>query len=135
MIRAYYASRTLSRLMVYWKHVTVQQQRFFCNHQLVVADSDMKDVFSTIINASMKPVPPSLSSHLNQLSQSLLDGPTAAVQAWEEPLLVMRLMELEECGVEEVEEQARMCLALLGQAPPYPGNGLRILSIDGGGTR
>ena len=114
----------------------VSRGRPFCSQQLILHQPDIKNVFSSIINASTKSVHLSLSSHLNKLSQELLeDHPAATLLAWEEPLLVVRLRELELCGHEKLEGQARLCLALLGQPPSYSGSGLRILSIDGGGTR
>ncbi len=64
-----------------------------------------------------------------------MNYPASATEAWEEPLLVVRLIELEKCGHNEVESLARVCLSLLGKPPAYAGRGLRILSIDGGGTR
>ena len=73
---------------------------------------------------------------LHRLSALLLhESPHAAKQVWDERGAVSKLLRLQECGVKEVEEQARICLSLLGHAPPYSGRGLRILSIDGGGTR
>ena len=35
----------------------------------------------------------------------------------------------------EVRRKARLVLAIAGHPPPYPKQGLRILAIDGGGTR
>ena len=75
--------------------------------------------------------------HLDQLRQFVLKlqrEPECAHWAWKNRVVPI-LVELEGCGQEEVEAQARMALALLGYAPPYAGKGLRILSIDGGGTR
>ena len=74
---------------------------------------------------------------LDQLRQFVLKlhrEPECAQQAWKSRVVPL-LVELEGCGQDEVEAQARMALALLGCAPPYAGKGLRILSIDGGGTR
>jgi len=114
----------------------LQQGGLFYSQQLVIQQPEIKTVFSFIVNASTKSVRLSLSDHLNKLSQKLLeDHPAAALQALEEPLLVVRLREFEQCGHEGLERPARLCLALLGQPPPYSGGGLRILSIDGGGTR
>jgi len=65
----------------------------------------------------------------------LRKSPGTASQVWETGGIIPRLVELQDCGLLEAEEQARLCLSLLGYAPPYSGRGLRILSIDGGGTR
>ena len=35
----------------------------------------------------------------------------------------------------EIQQQKNKALSLLGYVPPYKGHGLRILAIDGGGTR
>ena len=45
------------------------------------------------------------------------------------------LIKLKETGPREIQQQSNMVLSLLGCPPPYKGRGLRILSIDGGGTR
>lgn len=72
---------------------------------------------------------------LHQLTKLLQESPTAAECVWEVGGVVPKLVELQDCEITEVEEQARVCLSLLGYIPPYSGRGLRILSIDGGGTR
>ena len=53
---------------------------------------------------------------------------------WEEGG-VQLLMKLATVGSREVQRKARLALALVGHAPPYAKQGLRILTIDGGGTR
>lgn len=96
----------------------------------------IKDLLFSIVNVPTKAISVSHADLLHQLTSFLLgSSQSAATQTWEEPSLVFKLVELQKCGQEEVEEQARLCLALLGYAPPYAGRGLRILSIDGGGTR
>ena len=72
---------------------------------------------------------------LYRLSEALRESVETAEQVWERRGVVAKLVELQACGRAGVEEQARVCLSLLGYAPPYLGRGLRILSIDGGGTR
>ena len=75
--------------------------------------------------------------HLDLLRQFVVllhNEPETAIEAWRSGVVPI-LVELETCGQSEVEAQARMALSLLGHAPPYAGRGLRILSIDGGGTR
>ena len=75
--------------------------------------------------------------HLEQLHQlvvALHRNPVLAGEAWKAGL-VPKLIEFSRCGVSDFERQARMALSLVGYAPPYSGRGLRILSVDGGGTR
>ena len=71
---------------------------------------------------------------LGQLVLSLHRCPSLAGKVWRVGL-VPKLIEFSRCGVSECEKQARMALSLIGYAPPYSGRGLRILSVDGGGTR
>ena len=75
--------------------------------------------------------------HLERLSRlviSLHRNPSLAGEVWKVGL-VPKLIEFSRCSVPEFERQARMALSLVGYAPPYSGRGLRILSVDGGGTR
>jgi hypothetical protein len=72
---------------------------------------------------------------INVLAKLLRESPGVAGKVWDFRGVVPKLAELQECGIVEVEEQARVCLSLLGYVPLYAGRGLRILSIDGGGTR
>ena len=53
---------------------------------------------------------------------------------WEEGG-VQLLVKLSTVGSREVQRKARLALALVGHAPPYARQGLRILTVDGGGTR
>ena len=53
---------------------------------------------------------------------------------WEEGGVHL-LTKLAAVGGREVQRKARLALALVGHAPPYEKQGLRILTIDGGGTR
>ena len=73
-------------------------------------------------------------SKLRQLSLLLLSEPQAASEVWKVGA-VPRIVELSQCGREQVEQQARVALSLLGQPPQYSGRGLSILAVDGGGTR
>ena len=104
--------------------------------EVSTTNTRLKDLLSSIVNAPTKAADISLAHHLHELSVLLLDtSQDLTAQACQESVLLFKLGELQESGMEEVEEQARLCLALLGHAPPYSGRGLRILSIDGGGTR
>ena len=75
--------------------------------------------------------------HLDQLHRlvvSLHRNPSLSKDVWRVGL-VPKLIEFSRCGEKEFERQARMALSLVGHAPFYSGRGLRILSVDGGGTR
>ena len=75
--------------------------------------------------------------HLDQLRQLVVllhKHPEMSSEVWKSGL-VSTLVVLKDCGLVEVEQQARLALSLLGYAPPYAGRGIRILSLDGGGTR
>ena len=75
--------------------------------------------------------------HLDQLHRlviSLHRNPSLSRDVWRVGL-VPKLIEFSRCGEAEFERQARMALTLVGHAPLYSGRGLRILSVDGGGTR
>ena len=71
---------------------------------------------------------------LHQLVVLLQKHPEVAADIWKAKI-VPTLIELKDCGQLEVEHQARLALALLGYAPPCSSRGIRILSVDGGGTR
>ena len=73
-------------------------------------------------------------SKLRQLVLLLLKRPQARSEVWRAGGIPV-IIELSQCGKDSVEQQARMALSLLGHPPPYPGRGLRILAIDGGGSR
>lgn len=100
--------------------------------QLPVFDFTLRDFFTPGQRKSRLNL-----HHLEQLRQlvvSLHRNPSLAQEAWKVGL-VPKLIEFSECGMTEFEQQARMALSLLGHAPPYSGRGIRILSVDGGGTR
>ena len=72
---------------------------------------------------------------MRQLVSLIHDHPDIAGEAWQTSL-VPWLQEVERLSChEEVVQQAKTALALLGHVPDYQGRGLRILSIDGGGVR
>ena len=74
-------------------------------------------------------------SKLHQLVRLLLNQPQARSELWGTAGCVPVLIGLSRCGRDSIERQVRAALSLLGHAPPYTGRGLRILTIDGGGTR
>ena len=75
--------------------------------------------------------------HLDKLHQVVLllqRHPEVSADVWRAGIVPL-LMESKDCGQLEVEHQARLALTLLGYTPPCSGRGIRILSVDGGGTR
>lgn len=75
--------------------------------------------------------------HLDKLHQVVLllqRHPEVSADVWRAGIIPL-LMESKDCGQLEVEHQARLALTLLGYTPPCSGRGIRILSVDGGGTR
>ena len=74
-------------------------------------------------------------AQLKQLVQLLLQQPTALKDVKLVVLKSALLRLVRHSHIPEVREQGRMALALLGHAPAYRGRGLRILTIDGGGSR
>lgn len=80
-------------------------------------------------------------TNLNQLEtlrQLVLRLETQSEEAALETLrsgIVPSLLRLKGMATLEVRKQANMALSLLGYAPPYQGKGLKVLAIDGGGTR
>uniref|UniRef100_A0A8C4R786 Patatin-like phospholipase domain containing 8 n=1 Tax=Eptatretus burgeri TaxID=7764 RepID=A0A8C4R786_EPTBU len=73
-------------------------------------------------------------SHLNDLILHLIQYPHAHTLAVEEMVIPFLLRTRQESNV-ELAGAAREALALVGYAGPVRGEGVRVLSIDGGGTR
>ena len=71
---------------------------------------------------------------LQRLVCLLKENPDVSSLVWQDGLIPV-LVELLESDQKEVEQLARLILSLVGYAPPHRGHGLRILSLDGGGTR
>ena len=72
---------------------------------------------------------------LRQLVVHLRRHPEVRKELFQSSRVVSSLIKLKETGPREIQQQSNMVLSLLGCPPPYKGRGLRILSIDGGGTR
>ncbi len=108
------------------------------NHNFLSTSPDPSSSITLLCN-ELKTFPSGSKNlrHLDQLGKfvvQLQKDPECAREVWDNGV-VPTLVELSNCGQMEMEAQARMALSLLGYAPPYAGRGLRILSIDGGGTR
>ena len=66
--------------------------------------------------------------------QLLKDDPDACSKVWDSGR-VAELLKHRDINPMEIQQEKNKALALLGFAPPYKGRGLRILALDGGGTR
>ena len=72
---------------------------------------------------------------LEEFNEHVLKYPTAArSQAFRDKALPSLLL-IRQKGNNEVKREARKSLALLGWVDPVKSQGIRILSIDGGGSR
>ena len=96
---------------------------------------DTSDLLAPIAKMSPKTMDIADFDILEQLTSCLHERPEDSQLVWAETGVVPSLVVLQGCGVLEIEQEARLLLSLVGYAPPYAGRGLRILSIDGGGTR
>ena len=73
-------------------------------------------------------------SHVSRLSFLLKSHPELSKTVWElnaVPVLANLMLARDS----EVRRRARLTLALIGYTPRFKKRGLRILAIDGGGTR
>lgn len=79
--------------------------------------------------------PPSQVARLEELNTHIMNYPSSLCILVKERAIAHILRLREYCGNSTVASAARETLALLGYVDPPGGRGLRILSIDGGGTR
>ncbi|XP_041083175.1 calcium-independent phospholipase A2-gamma-like [Polyodon spathula] len=78
----------------------------------------------------------SMTARIEELNRHLTRYPECRAVAWQEKALVL-LLRQRRCHSDDQELQGaiREALALIGYADPVKGQGIRVLSIDGGGTR
>ncbi|CAB3409848.1 unnamed protein product [Caenorhabditis bovis] len=71
-----------------------------------------------------------------ELSEHIMCFPPTRIIAAQEPRLISELLHtvLNSCD-EQLKEETRQCLTLIGVHPPPKGRGVNLLTIDGGGTR
>lgn len=95
-------------------------------------DQRTRRLLRAVVAAS---TPASQLDRLNELNNHMLSCPRSQCILIKERALAHILRLREYCGNSAVVATARETLALLGYVDPPGGRGLRILSIDGGGTR
>ncbi|PIC33618.1 hypothetical protein B9Z55_013531 [Caenorhabditis nigoni] len=75
-------------------------------------------------------------TRVRDLSEHIMAFPPTRIVAAQEQRLVAELLEMVIYGTsDQLKEEARQCLTLIGVQPPPKGRGVNVLSIDGGGTR
>lgn len=79
--------------------------------------------------------PASQIARLEELNHHILENPSSLCILLKERAIAIVLRLRQYCGHSTVAAAARETLSLLGYVDPPRGRGLRILSIDGGGTR
>ena len=72
---------------------------------------------------------------LEEFNEHVLKYPTAARSQALRDNALSSLLIIRQKSNKEVQNEARKSLALLGWVDPVKGQGIRILSIDGGGSR
>ncbi|XP_028849283.1 calcium-independent phospholipase A2-gamma-like [Denticeps clupeoides] len=70
-----------------------------------------------------------------ELNKHLLSHPMCKTLVWERAVLTHLLKHLLEKDNAELQKAIRETMALIGYMEPVKGRGIRVLSIDGGGTR
>ncbi|KAG7472626.1 hypothetical protein MATL_G00110790 [Megalops atlanticus] len=80
--------------------------------------------------------PTSLAARIEALNEHLIQYPACKVVAWQEKAVLI-LLGQRRCyrDYQELQGAIREALALIGYVDSVKGRGIRILSIDGGGTR
>ncbi|XP_078424605.1 calcium-independent phospholipase A2-gamma [Cetorhinus maximus] len=73
-------------------------------------------------------------NRVEELTYHLLEFPESRVVAVKEKL-IPRLLHLRQANDETLRNAVRESLALIGYTDPIKGHGIRVLTIDGGGTR
>ncbi|EGT38601.1 hypothetical protein CAEBREN_15341 [Caenorhabditis brenneri] len=75
-------------------------------------------------------------TRVRDLSEHIMAFPPTRIVAAQEQRLIAELLEMVIYGTsDQLKEEARQCLTLIGVQPPPKGRGVNVLSIDGGGTR
>uniref|UniRef100_A0A0K0F2B5 Calcium-independent phospholipase A2-gamma (inferred by orthology to a human protein) n=1 Tax=Strongyloides venezuelensis TaxID=75913 RepID=A0A0K0F2B5_STRVS len=75
-------------------------------------------------------------SRIQELTSHIQEFRSSRIVAMKDQLLIEYLINLVNTRTDiKIREEARKCLSILGNSPPLKSLGIRILSIDGGGTK
>ncbi|KAF1757226.1 hypothetical protein GCK72_013681 [Caenorhabditis remanei] len=75
-------------------------------------------------------------TRVRDLSEHIMSFPPTRIIAAQDQTLIAELLEMVIYGTsDQLKEEARQCLTLIGVQPAPKGRGVNVLSIDGGGTR
>ncbi|XP_049921305.1 calcium-independent phospholipase A2-gamma-like isoform X2 [Epinephelus moara] len=89
-----------------------------------------------IVTLSQASSPEALLACVEALNEHLIRYPSCKAVMWQEKTAVTLLKRRRACRDSQVLQSAlRESLALIGYVDPVKGRGIRVLSIDGGGTR
>lgn len=97
-------------------------------------ERELRGLLRDLLNHKEKRTDLVLIHKVSHLANIVRAEPELAKELWDSGC-VHFLNRLTKSCHSEVRRKSRLVLALVGHPPPYPKRGLRILAIDGGGTR
>ncbi|XP_062418707.1 calcium-independent phospholipase A2-gamma-like [Pungitius pungitius] len=105
--------------------------------KLVLSRRDAEDMTRGLIGALSQALPPeALASCVEVLNEHLIRYPSCKALMWQERTAVTLLRKRRtHRDNQALQDALRESLALIGYVDPVKGSGIRVLSIDGGGTR
>ncbi|XP_061827655.1 calcium-independent phospholipase A2-gamma-like isoform X1 [Nerophis lumbriciformis] len=107
------------------------------NKKLVVSQKQAEELVHGLIQGLRQaPSVEALTTSVEALNDHLIHYPSCKALMWQEKTAVTLLKQRRVYGNNQVLQSAiREALALIGYVDPVKGRGIRVLSIDGGGTR
>ncbi|XP_018529972.2 calcium-independent phospholipase A2-gamma [Lates calcarifer] len=107
------------------------------NKKLVLSRRQAEEVTRGLIGSlGLAPSPGALIACVEALNEHLIRYPSCKALMWQEKTAVMLLRKRRTYkDNQELQSTLRETLALIGYVNPVKGCGIRVLSIDGGGTR
>uniref|UniRef100_A0A4W3IWL6 Patatin like phospholipase domain containing 8 n=1 Tax=Callorhinchus milii TaxID=7868 RepID=A0A4W3IWL6_CALMI len=110
------------------KHLSLQREKIIAK---VSVDNRTRGLVQALHRASDVRV---YINRVEELNYHLLEFPETRTMAVKEKVIPC-LLRLRQVSDEVLQETVREALALVGYTDPVKGHGIRVLSIDGGGTR